>query len=77
MIDMYRLDYTRAQRADDQLRMRRAAQVREARQARAMRSGQDARARRPAGARRAVGRSLIRLGERIAADPALRPARSP
>ncbi len=45
--------------------------------ARELRAASDARhvLRQPSRIRRSVGRSIIRIGERLAAEPALRPAR--
>jgi hypothetical protein len=69
MHDIYRLHIARDLRAADQRHARLAAHAREAR---ALRASGGA----PAPVRRALGRSLIKLGERIAAEPAPRPARS-
>jgi hypothetical protein len=75
MQDMYRLHIVRDLRAAD---MRRATNKRQARLAAHAHEARALQARRgaPAPVRRALGRSLIKLGERIAAEPALRPARS-
>jgi hypothetical protein len=67
--DIYGIEVARDLRASDVRSARLAAHVREAR---AMQAGADR-----APIRRALGRSLIRLGERIAAEQVLRPARSP
>ncbi len=70
MHDMFRLHIARDYRANDQRQARLNARVREARALQASSAA-------PAPARRVLGRSLIRLGERIAAEPAFRSARSP
>jgi hypothetical protein len=67
--DIYGIQVARDLRADDIRSARLAAHVDEAR---AMRARGES-----APIRRALGRSLIRLGERIAAEQVLRPARSP
>jgi hypothetical protein len=68
MHGLLQLHIARDLHADDRRHARLAAHAREARALRADASSP---------ARRAIGRSLIKLGERIASEPALRPARSP
>jgi hypothetical protein len=64
---LFQLNAARDLHVEDRRHTRSAAHAREAQAIRAASSSP---------ARRALGRSLIKLGERIAAEPALRPVRS-
>ena len=68
-IALCQLHIARDYRAVDERSARLAAHAREAHELRAQTGA-------PAPGRRALGRSLIKLGERIAAEPVLRPVRS-
>jgi hypothetical protein len=67
-LGLYQLYVANELHAEDRRQARLATHARDARALRAQRGSP---------LRRALGRSLIGIGERIAAEPVLRPARSP